>query len=105
MDLEQMSREELLEHVRELNRQMENVVVLWGGKKELRETLEEVSRNESNAYTQEEATNARIILESERGFEDFIELLRDSFERGGINYAISEKMSALMEETANRYRK
>jgi len=30
--------------------------------------------------------------------------LRDSFERGGINYVISEKISAIMEEVAVKHK-
>jgi hypothetical protein len=102
MGLENMTREELVERIKELTDYMDNVVVFWGGKRELRATLEEVARNESGEYSQEEARNAAIIVGTRGAFEAFIELVRDSFDRRGINYIISEKLSALMEEAAAR---
>ncbi len=104
MNLEEMSKDQLIEHIRKINSQLDNVVVLWGDKNVIHSTLEEVSRNEADQFTPEEVANAQIILEKEGAFDAFIDLLRTSFDRGGINHAISEKMSALMEETANRYR-
>lgn len=104
MDIAKMTREELIDHIREMNDYIDNVVVLWGGKREFRETFEAVARNESGEYTKEEADNARIIVETEGAFDEFIEMVRDSFERGGINYVLSEKISALMEEVASRHK-
>jgi hypothetical protein len=103
MRLEDMSKQELVDRIREMNEYMENVVVFWGGKKEFQETFSEVARNESGEYTTEEARDASILLENETAFEEFIRLVRDSFERGGINYVLSEKITALMQEAASRY--
>ncbi len=105
MDFDGMSREELVQHIQELNDYMENVIVFWGGKREFRETFEQVARNHEGEYTQEEARNASLILESDGAFDKFVELVRDSFERGGISYVLSEKISAIMEEVATRYPK
>lgn len=102
MDIESMSREELIAHIKEMNAYMDNVVVFWGGKRELRETLAEVAANRDGEYTEQEARNAAVILKTQGAFEEFVELLRDSFERGGINYMLSEKISALMEEVVSR---
>jgi hypothetical protein len=76
-----------------------------GGKREFRETFEQVARNHEGEYTQEEDRNASLILESDGAFDKFVELVRDSFERGGISYVLSEKISAIMEEVAARYPK
>jgi hypothetical protein len=105
MNFDAMSREELIEHIRGLNERMDNVIVFWGGKKEFLETFQRVADNEGNEYTSEEARNAGIILESEGAFDDFITLVKESFERGGINYVLSEKVSAIMEEVAERHMK
>ena len=105
MDFDGMSREELVQHIQEMNDYMDNVIVFWGGKREFRETFEQVARNHEGEYTEEEARNASLILESEGAFDEFVELVRDSFERGGISYVLSEKISAIMEEVATRYRK
>jgi hypothetical protein len=105
MDLENMSREELVSHIEEMNDYMENVIVFWGGKREFLKTFADVAANETQEYSDEEAKNASVILEAEGAFDEFIELIRDSFERGGINYMLSEKISALMEEVASRYQK
>jgi hypothetical protein len=102
MDLDSMSRDELIQQLRELNEYMDNVIVFWGGKRELRETLTQVAANEGNAYTEEEAQSAKTLVENEEAFDEFIQVIRDSFELGGISYAISEKMSAIMEEVAAR---
>jgi hypothetical protein len=102
VDLESLSREELIRQIREINDYMENVIVFWGGRKELRETLELVARNEDQEYTAEEAGHAGAIVGSDEAFDEFIEMIRDSFDRGGINFAISEKMSAIMQEVADR---
>lgn len=104
MDIATMTREELIKHVKEMDDYIDNVVVLWGGKREFRETFEIVAQNESGEYTEEEAANAKIIIETEGAFDEFIEMVKDSFERGGINYVLSEKISALMEEVASRHR-
>ena len=105
MDFDGMSREELVQHIQEMNNYMDNVIVFWGGKREFRETFEQVARNHDGEYTEEEARNATLILESEGAFDEFVELVRDSFERGGISYVLSEKISAIMEEVATRYPK
>jgi hypothetical protein len=105
MEPESLSREQLavkLNELRELKNFIEDTVVFWGSKSQMKETFKEVAENAGGEYTDEEAQNARIILQSESAFETFLELTRESFERGGINYAISEKMSALMQETAAR---
>ncbi|MBM4325926.1 MAG: hypothetical protein FJ118_02075 [Deltaproteobacteria bacterium] len=102
MDIERMSREQLIDHVKELNQYMENVVVFWGGKREFRETMEEVARNESGEFTDEESRNAAVIIEKQGAFEEFIRLIQESFERGGISYVISEKISAIMQEVASK---
>ncbi|MFH0823019.1 MAG: hypothetical protein V2B18_09730 [Pseudomonadota bacterium] len=123
MDFETMSKEELIEHLNrmgdllkhvekldelvkrynEMKEYMDNVVYFWGGKKEFRESLSEVARNESQEYTKDESESAGVILETDGAFDVFIDLLRDSFERGGINYVVSEKVSAVMQEVARRY--
>ena len=105
MDFDGMSREELVQHIQEMNDYMDNVIVFWGGKREFRETFEQVARNHEGEYTEEEARNASLILESDGAFDEFVELVRDSFERGGISYVLSEKISAIMEEVATRYPK
>ena len=103
MDFDGMSREELVQHIQEMNNYMDNVIVFWGGKREFRETFEQVARNHEGEYTEEEARTATLLLESEGAFDEFVELVRDSFERGGISYVLSEKISAIMEEVATRY--
>ncbi len=105
MDLENMSREELIARIREMNAYIDNVVVFWGGKRELRDTLAEVAANKDEEYTELETKNAAVILSTEGAFDEFVQLLRDSFERGGINYMLSEKISALMEEVSSRHGK
>jgi hypothetical protein len=105
MDLETLSREELVQRVQALEAYLDSVIVFWGDRNQFRETLVHVSRNEDGEYTAEEAGNAKTILEAEGAFDQLIEMLRDSFDRGGINWAISEKMSAIMTEVAERYRK
>jgi hypothetical protein len=105
MDFDGMSREELVQHIQQMNDYMDNVIVFWGGKREFRETFEQVARNHEGEYTQEEARNASLILESDGAFDKFVELVRDSFERGGISYVLSEKISAIMEEVAARHSK
>jgi hypothetical protein len=105
MDFDGMSREELVQHIQEMNDYMDNVIVFWGGKREFRETFEQVARNHEGEYTEEEAHNASVILESDGAFDKFVELVRDSFERGGISYVLSEKISAIMEEVAARHAK
>ena len=105
MDLETATREELITELREMLEYMDNVIVFWGGKKEFRDTFAQVAQNTDNEYTVEEARNARIILESDGAFDTFVELVRESFDRGGINYMISEKVSSIMEEVARRYSK
>lgn len=105
MDLETATREELVSEIREMLEYMDNVIVFWGGKKEYRDAFTRVAQNPDNEYTAEEARNARIILESEGGFDTFLELVRESFDRGGINYMLSEKVSSIMEEVARRYSK
>lgn len=105
MDYEHMGKEELLSHIRSLNDDLEDVVVMWGSKKDLRDTFARVAENAEREFTEEEARNAGIIVWSDGAFEEFIQMLRDSFERGGISYALSEKISALMEEVASRHGK
>jgi hypothetical protein len=105
MDFDGMSREELVQHIQQMNDYMDNVIVFWGGKREFRETFEQVAGNHDGEYTEEEARNASLILDSEGAFDEFVELVRDSFERGGISYVLSEKISAIMEEVAARHSK
>jgi predicted ATP-grasp superfamily ATP-dependent carboligase len=102
MDLDELSREKLIQRIEELQNHVDNVIVLWGGKRELRSTLAQVAENKDGEYTQEEARNAEILVRSDEVFNEFIEMIRNSFERGGINYLISEKISDLMEEVASR---
>ncbi len=104
MDFENMGKEELIEYINKMKQDLENVIVFWGDKRAYRETFREVAENEQGEYTAEEVRDARIILDREDAFDVFIELVRDSFNRGGISYAISEKISALMQEAASRYR-
>ncbi len=103
MDLEAMNREELIRYINEMTEYMDNVIVFWGDKRELLETFRNVAENKDGEFTQQEAANAAIILGSDGAFDDFLQLLRDSFERGGINYVISEKISAIMEEVAVKH--
>lgn len=105
MDYEHMDRDQLLSHIQSLNNDLDDVVVMWGSKKELRETFARVAENPEKEFTEEEARNAAVILQADGAFEEFIRVLRDSFERGGISYALSEKISALMEEVASRHMK
>lgn len=100
MNIQDMSREELIRYIDDMNEYMDNVIVFWGGKREFRETFREVAENKEGEYTAEEAANATTLLEAEGAFDDFIQMVRDSFERGGISYVLSEKISALMEEVA-----
>ncbi|MEI8181730.1 MAG: hypothetical protein WCG29_03400 [Desulfomonile sp.] len=104
MDYESMSGQEIINRLREIDDYMDNVVVFWGGKKELRETLVLVANNKGKEYTEEEALNASVILETQGAFDEFIQMVQDSFERGGINYMLSEKISAIMQEVADRSR-
>jgi hypothetical protein len=104
MDFEGMSHEELIRHIKEVHEMLDNVIVLWGGKREFRETFAEVARNANSEYSQEEARNAATILEARGAFEAFVEMLQDSFERGGINYVLQEKIAAIMQDVALRYR-
>jgi hypothetical protein len=103
MDVDSMSREELIRHIKEMNEYLDNVVVLWGDKRGLRETLRNVATNPDAEYTPEEARNAAIVLEAEGAFEQMLELVRDSFDRGGIGYMISEKISSILEEVGRRH--
>ncbi len=105
MDIENLTREELIQRIRDLKRDMDNVLVFWGGRREFRETLEDVARNEGGEYTAEEVRNAATILQSHGAFDELIQLIRESFEKGGINYVIAEKITALMDEIASRIRK
>lgn len=101
MDYRDMTKEELEKELRAVNDYMDNVIVFWGDKRGFISMFEEVARNENEEYTPQEANNAHYILETEGAFERFIELLQDSFERGGIYHAISEKMSFIMEQVAH----
>jgi len=102
MNPQDMSHEELVRYVEEMNDYMDNVIVFWGGKREFRDTFRQVAENKDQEYTEEEARNAAILMQSEEAFEEFVQLVRDSFERGGISYVLSEKISAIMEEVASR---
>lgn len=104
MNPQDMSREELVRYVEEMNDYMDNVIVFWGGKREFRDTFSQVAENKDLEYTEEEARNAAILLQSEGAFEEFIQMVRVSFERGGISYVLSEKISAIMEEVASKRR-
>jgi len=103
MDFSEMSREDLIKYINDVNEYMDNVIVFWGDKRELQTTFRKVAENVDNEYTKKEAENASTILNSPGAFEEFIDFLRDSFDRGGINYLISEKISAIMEEIARKY--
>ena len=100
MDYQSMTRDELLKEISALNEYMANVIVFWGDKKGLRSMFEDVARNDNDEFTKDEAQDAKFILETDGAFEKFIELLQDSFERGGIYHAISEKMSYIMEQVS-----
>jgi hypothetical protein len=103
MDFSEMSRDDLIKCINDMNDYMDNVIVFWGDKRELQTTFRKVAENSDNEFTQKEADNASTILNSPGAFEEFIEFVRDSFDHGGINYLISEKISAIMEEIANKY--
>jgi len=105
MELDTMSRDALIQHIREMNDYMDNVIVLWGDKRQLRETLALVAENPEKEFSDQEADHAATILKSNGAFEDLVELLRESFDRGGINFAISEKMSAIMQTVAEKHGK
>ncbi|MGC8603664.1 MAG: hypothetical protein ACP5VS_08260 [Desulfomonilaceae bacterium] len=100
MDYNSMTREELLNEIQAQNDYMSNIIVFWGDKRALRSMFNDVARNENDEFTEEEAQNAKFILETDGAFEQFIGLLQDSFEKGGIYHAISEKMSYIMEQVA-----
>jgi len=103
MDFSEMSREDLIKYIHDINDYMDNVIVFWGDKRELQATFRKVAENSDNEFTQKEADNASTILNSPGAFEEFIAFVRDSFDPGGINYLISEKISVIMEEIANKY--
>lgn len=103
MDYESMNREELLKELLSLHEYMSNVIVFWGDRKSLWSMFNDVARNEADEFTNEEAQNAKYIVETEGAFEEFVRLLQDSFDRGGIYHAISEKMSYIMDEVARNY--
>jgi hypothetical protein len=102
MNLNEMSREELIRYIQDMNEYMDNVIVFWGGKREFKETFREVAENKDSEYTKEEVKNAGVLVNSEEAFNEFVQMVRDSFERGGISYVLSEKISALMEEVATK---
>jgi hypothetical protein len=104
MDFDSMSRQDLIKHINDVNDYMDNVIVFWGDKRELQVTFRKVAENRDGEFTEEESANASTILSAQGAFEEFIQFLRDSFERGGINYSISEKISAIMQEVADKYR-
>ncbi|MBI4962879.1 MAG: hypothetical protein HY913_06365 [Desulfomonile tiedjei] len=104
MELDELSREELVQRIKEMKDHMDNVIVLWGGKREMRETLAHVEENKDGEYTEQEAGNAGILVRSGAAFNEFIEMIRLSFDRGGINYVVSEKLSDIMEEVASKYK-
>ena len=62
--------------------------------------FDEVARNENGEFTEEEAQDAKFILETDGAFDRFVELLQDSFERGGIYHAISEKETSEWEQVS-----
>lgn len=103
MDYESLSREELIARLSALHEYMDNVIVFWGDKREFRDMFKAVAANEDGEYSAEEVKSARLILADDSAFEEFIELIRDSFDRGGINYAISEKISVIMQEVAEKH--
>ena len=103
MDFDSMSREDLIKYINDMNDDMDNVIVFWGNKREFQATFRKVAENQDNEFTEEESANASTILNAPGAFEEFIQFLRDSFERGGINYVISEKISAIMQEVANKH--
>jgi predicted RNA-binding protein with EMAP domain len=105
MDLENASREELIQEIKEMLEYMDDVIVFWGGKKDFKNTFAQVAENAEGEYTSEEARSAKIIVENQDAFDTFLELVRESFDRGGINYMLSEKVSSIMEEVGRRYSK
>ncbi len=102
MDFGEMNRDELIKYIEEMNEYLDNVIVFWGDKRELEKTIRKVAENTENEFTATEAANASTILTSPGAFDEFIQFLRDSFDRGGINYLISEKISAIMQEVAQK---
>jgi hypothetical protein len=103
MDFEKMSRDEIIDYVRELNEYIDNIVVFWG-RSEFHDTFQDVAKNAEGEYTEEESRNAAIILDTQGAFDEFLQLLKDSFEKGGISYLVSERISALMQDVADRHR-
>lgn len=104
MKYDDMSREELIRHIIALDEYHENVIVFWGGKKEFGETFTQVVENKDGVYTEDEVQDASIILNTPEAFDDFVQLVRESFDRGGINYVLSEKITSIMQEVADRHR-
>jgi methylmalonyl-CoA mutase N-terminal domain/subunit len=82
---------------------MDDVVVFWGGRKAMHETFAQVAGNMGEEFTEQEARNASIILQAEDAVDEFLRLVHDSFERGGISDMLLERASALMEEVAARH--
>jgi hypothetical protein len=103
MDYENMSKEGLIEKLRAQDEYLSNIIVFWGDKREYKKIFEEVARNETGEYTEEESRSAQILANNQSAFEEFVELTQASFERGGISHILSEKVSALMEEAASRH--
>jgi hypothetical protein len=103
MNYEEMSRDELVNRLRALDEYMDNIMVFWGDKREYKKIFEEVAENKNGEYTDEEAKSAAILVNNQSAFDEFIELVRASFERGGISHILSEKVSALMQEAASRH--
>ncbi len=105
MDYDKMTREELIAALRQFNADMENVIVVWGDQREYRQMFQDVAENANEDYTKEESKSANLLLETPGAFDRFIELIRESFDRGGINYAISENISFIMQEVAQQFEK
>ncbi len=103
MDYNNMSKEQLIERIASLEDYMSNIIVFWGDKKEYKRIFEEVARNDSGEYTEEESSSAKVLAENPKAFDEFVELTQASFERGGISHILSEKVSALMMEAASRH--
>ncbi len=69
MDFSEMSREDLIKYISDMNDYMDNVIVFWGDKRELQTTFRKVAENSDNEFTEKEADNASTILNSPGAFD------------------------------------
>lgn len=103
MDYNNMSKKQLIDRIASLEDYMNNVMVFWGDKREYKKIFEEVAKNETGEYTEDEVKSAKVLVDNQKAFDEFVELTQASFERGGISHILSEKVSALMIEAASRH--